>query len=163
MALLACDGEMTVTGRARMPVAQLWGDGSDAHRDHLLDDDELLTHVHLPAGWARERAAYFRVISRFEAEWPLVEAVARLEVDDGVVVRAGVAVGGVTTLPLRLPAVEAALVDRAVTPDVLAAAARIATEGVTPLPMTGYKVNLLEAVVLEGLERAIGDGPERVE
>lgn len=154
MALLACDAEVTVTGRGRMPVAQLWGDGSDPHRDHLLGDDELLTHVHLPARWARERAAYFRVISRFEAEWPLVEAVARVELDGDTVTRAAVAVGGVATIPLRLPAVEAAVVGSAATPEALAAAAEASTDGVTPLPRTGYKVDLLAATVLEVLERA---------
>ncbi|CAN5902770.1 xanthine dehydrogenase family protein subunit M [soil metagenome] len=154
MALLACDADVSVTGRGRMPVAQLWGDGSDPHHDHQLTDGELLTHVHLPAAWPGERAAYFRAISRFEAEWPLVEAVARVAVDDGLVTRAAVAVGGVATVPLRLPAVESALVDRAATADVLAAAARVATDGVSPLPLTGYKVELLEACVLEVLERA---------
>lgn len=154
MALLACDAEVSVTGRGRMPVAQLWGDGSDPHRDHQLIDGELLTHVHLPAAWPGERAAYFRTITRFEAEWPLVETVARVAVDDGLVTRAAVAVGGVATVPLRLPAVAAALIDQPPTPAVLAAAARAAAGGATPLPQTGYKVDLLEACVLEVLERA---------
>lgn len=157
MALLACDADVTVTGRGRIPVAQVWGDGSDPRRDHQLSADELLTYVHLPAAWPGERAAYFRSISRFEAEWPLVEAVARLVVNDDLVTHAAVAVGGVATVPLRLPPVDAALVGQAPTSAVLASAARAATDGVTPLPLTGYKVDLLAATVLEVLERAIAD------
>lgn len=153
MALLACDADVSVTGRGRMPVAQLWGDGADPQHDHQLTAGELLTHVHLPASWSGEQAAYFRAISRFEAEWPLVEAVARIVIDDGDVARAAVAVGGVAPVPLRLPAVEAALVDQPPTAAVLATAARAATDGATPLPLTGYKVDLLEACVLEVLER----------
>ncbi|HEX6254289.1 MAG TPA: FAD binding domain-containing protein [Euzebyales bacterium] len=153
MALLASDAHVSVAGRGRLPVADLFGDGSDPGRDHLLDDDELLTHVHLPTTWSGERAAYHRVISRFEAEWPLVEAVARIVIDDDVIVRAAVAAGGVATVPLRLSAVEEALHGHAPTADVLVEAAHAATVGATPLVMTRYKVDLLEATVLQVLKR----------
>lgn len=158
MALLASDAAVSVTGRGRLPVADLWGDGSDPRRDHLLADDQLLTHVHLPQPWPGERGAYHRTISRAGAEWPLVEAVARLVVDDGVVVRAAVAVGGVATIPLRLPAVESALTGAAADGGALTAAAEAATDAVTPLPRTAYKVDLLRATILEVLERATGTG-----
>lgn len=156
MALLASNAQVTVTGREPMPVADLWGDGSDPRRDHQLADDALVSHVHVPGAWPGERAAYHRTISRFEAEWPLVEAVARVVVGDGVVARAAVAVGGVATVPLRLPAVEDAVIGHALTDRTLAAAADRATDGATPLPLTGYKVDLLRATVLEVLERATG-------
>lgn len=154
MALLAADAEVTVEGRGRLAVGDLWGDGSDPARDHLLGDGELLTHVRLPAPWPGERAAYHRAISRFEAEWPLVEAVARLVVDEGVVTWAAVAAGGVAPVPLRLPAVADALRGRPPTADVLRAAATVAAAGAAPLPGTRYKVDLLVGVVLEVLERA---------
>jgi xanthine dehydrogenase YagS FAD-binding subunit len=112
--------------------------------------------VRIPAAWPGERAAYVRSISRFEAEWPLVEAVARLVIDDGTVTGAAVAVGGVATVPLRLPAVDEALIGYAPTGDVLAAAADRATDGATPLPLTRYKVDLLRGTVLDVLERATG-------
>jgi xanthine dehydrogenase YagS FAD-binding subunit len=154
MALLASDAQVDVIGRGRLPVAELWGDGSDPRHDHRLTDGELLTHVHLPPTWPGERAAYVRAISRFGAEWPLVEAVARVVVDADVITHAAVAVGGVATVPLRMPAVETALVGNPATQDVLTSAAAAATDGVSPLPRTGYKVNLLAGAVLEVLERA---------
>jgi xanthine dehydrogenase YagS FAD-binding subunit len=154
MALLASDAQVEVTGRGRMPVAELWGDGSDPRHDHKLTDGELLTHVHLPTAWPGERAAYFRAISRFEAEWPLVEAVARVALDGDMVTHAAVAVGGVATVPLRLPGVEAALVGSPATQEALTAAAAVATDGASPLPRTGYKLALLAGAVLEVLERA---------
>jgi xanthine dehydrogenase YagS FAD-binding subunit len=154
MALLASDAQISVTGRGRMAIADLWGDGSDPRHDHQLTGGELLTHVHLPPAWPGERAAYFRAIGRFDAEWPLVEAVARVVLDDDVISHAAVAVGGVAAIPLRLPLVEAALVGGAATVETLAAAAAAATDGTTPLPRTGYKVDLLAATVLEVLERA---------
>jgi len=153
-ALLAYGARVSTAARPRIDVADVFGDGSDGTRDHQLAPDELLTAVHLPAPAPGERAAYHRAITRTYAEWPLVEAVARLVVVNGEIAVAGVAVGGVAPVPLRLPAVEAALVGRPPTPEVLAAAAALAAEGAAPLPMTGYKVPLLVGTVQEVLERA---------
>lgn len=154
MALLASDAQVEVTGRGRLPVAELWGDGSDPRHDHRLTDGELLTHVHLPPAWPGERAAYVRAISRFGAEWPLVEAVARVVVDADVVTHAAVAVGGVATVPLRVAAVETALVGNPATHDVRTTAAAAVTDRASPLPRTRYKVDLLAGALLEVLERA---------
>jgi xanthine dehydrogenase YagS FAD-binding subunit len=108
-----------------------------------------------------ERAAYFRTISRARAEWPLVEALVRLVVDGGTIVLARVAIGGVANRPLRLPKVEAVLEGARVDDALLAKAAKTATEGSAALPMTAYKVDLVEGTVLETLERALSDAPEK--
>lgn len=154
MALLAYEAQVTVHGRPPRPVAELYGDGSDPARDHLLEADELLTAVHLPPPADGEKAAYFRAMARAEAEWPIVECVARLVVDEGQITLARVAAGGVANVPLRLPAVEAALEGRPLGPPVLEEAAARAAEGAKPLPQTEYKVTFLVNTVLETLERA---------
>jgi len=154
MALLTYAATIDTTQRDGLTVGDVLGDGSDPSRDHLLADDEVLTRVALPPPAAGERAAYFRSISRFEAEWPLVEAVVRaVRDDDGTVTSCGVAIGGVAPVPLRLEAVEDLLTGSTLDDDTVAAAARLATEGASPLPETGYKVQLVEATVLEVLER----------
>jgi xanthine dehydrogenase YagS FAD-binding subunit len=153
MALLAYDATVTVHGRRPMAAADVWGDGADPHRDHVLGPTDVVTSIELPAARPGERSAYFRAISRFEAEWPLVEAIACLQLDGRRIAHASVAVGGVATVPLRLPHVEAALVGHSSTDELLRRTAALASEGATPLPQTGYKVRLLEAVVLEVLER----------
>ncbi len=55
--------------------------------------------------------------------------------------------------------VEAALQGHAPEPELLARAAKLAREGAKPLPMTGYKLDLLEGCVLEALERALARPP----
>jgi xanthine dehydrogenase YagS FAD-binding subunit len=158
IALLAYDARISVHGKDSLAVAELYGDGSDPTRDHLLGPADVLTAVELPAPLAGERAAYHRAIGRAEAEWPLVEAVARLVVDDaGTVSSVAVAAGGVAHTPLRLDEVEAALTGAVITHDALVAAATLVTERCTPLPQTGYKVALFRDTVLEVLERAAGD------
>jgi xanthine dehydrogenase YagS FAD-binding subunit len=157
MALLTYAATVDTTRRDALAVGALLGDGSDPTRDHLLADDEVLTHVRLPPPAVGERAAYFRAISRFEAEWPLVEAVVRVVRDGaGVVMSCGLAIGGVAPTPLRLGAVERLLVGSTLDDDTVSAAAALAADGATPLPETGYKVQLIEATVREVLERVGG-------
>ncbi len=155
-ALLAYDAVVTTDRRAALLVSEVLGNGRDGTRDHLLEPGELLTAVRLPAPASGERAAYHRAISRASAEWPLVEAVARLVVVGGEVAAAAVAVGGVAPVPLRLPEVEAALLGGPANAARVAAASALATWGVSPLPMTAYKVPLLVGTVRDVLERAAG-------
>lgn len=154
MALLAYDASVMVHGADDRSVAALYGDGSDATRDHLLESGAVLSHVVLPPPQPREQAAYFRTISRARSEWPLVEVLVRLVIDGGTVSFARVAMGGVAPVPLRLPAVEAALVGKPASAASFGAAAALAKDGAKPLPMTEYKVGLVEGTVLETLERA---------
>ncbi|MEV4838247.1 FAD binding domain-containing protein [Nonomuraea sp. NPDC049486] len=144
MALLVYAAEVEVHGRSPFPVSSLYG--SDPTRDHLLDPGEILLAVHLPPPVAGERAAYHRATSRSEAEWPLVEAVARVTPDGA----AAVSVGGVARVPLRLPEVEQAL---AAGEPIEVAAGRAASR-CTPTASNRYKVTLLTATVLEVLEQA---------
>lgn len=155
MALLTYEATVTIQGQGPRPLADLYGDGRDPSRDHLLQPGELLTTIHLPAPLAGEQAAYFRSISRFEAEWPIVECLARLLVTEGVIKLAWVGVGGVATIPLRLPQVEAALLGQPATPATLVTAAQVALEGANPLPQTVWKLVFLTGTVLETLERAV--------
>lgn len=157
MALLTYDAEAEIHGDSPRGVADLYGDGDRLyHADHLLPPDRILTAVRLPAPLPGERAACHRATSRAHAEWPLVEATARLAFDGATVTHAAVAAGGVARVPLRLPEVEAALIGREATPGVLAAAAATVLARCRPLPQTGYKATLFSDTVLEALEQAAG-------
>jgi xanthine dehydrogenase YagS FAD-binding subunit len=63
------------------------------------------------------------------------------------------AAGGIAPVPLRLFTSEAGLQGAAASPATIADAARQATAGAKPLPMTGYKLDLLRGVVHDLLER----------
>jgi xanthine dehydrogenase YagS FAD-binding subunit len=155
MALLAYDARVMVAGGKPMGIAELYGDGNDPRREHTLDAGTLVTGIVVPRPLEGERSAYFRSIARARAEWPLVEALVRIVVDKDTITHAAVAVGAVAPIPLRLPKVEAALVGKSPDAETLQAAAASARAGAKPLPMTEYKVELLEATVLETLERAL--------
>ena len=155
MALLAYDAEVEIYEQGRRPIAELYGDGSDPTRDHLLAPNDLLTKIHLPSPAADERTAYFRSISRFEAEWPIVECLVRLVVANETIMFARVGVGGVAAMPLRLPNVETALTGQPATQATLVAAAPIAAENANPLPHSAHKIDFLVGTVLTTLEQAL--------
>lgn len=159
MTLLAYEAWVAISGSTPRSIADLYGDGSNPKADHELEANALLTHVVLPPPLGSERSAYFRATSRERAEWPLVEAAVRLVTDGKTISFARVAVGGVAPRPLRLPAVEAALVGAKTDEASLRAACEPAIRGASPLPMTAYKVDLLPVTILETLERALGREP----
>ena len=153
MALLTYDASVTLTDGSTMSVADVMGDGSDATRDHQLPAGAVITSVDLPAPMEDERAAYFRSISRFEAEWPLVECVVRAHFDGDTVAECAVGLGGVATVPLRMSNAETILTGATLDAATVAAASSACTDGASPLPETGYKVDLVAATVRETLER----------
>ena len=156
-ALLAYDATVEVSGAGEQTLAELYGRPSAARGHHDLPAGALLTGVLLPAPLAGERAAYLRATGRVRAEWPIVEIVARLVTLGGRVHGAHLSVGAVADVPLRLGAVEKALVGGPATPAAFEAAAARASEGASPLPGTAYKLELLRAVVLEALERTLSE------
>lgn len=153
-ALLAYNASIRTTER-EMPIADLYGDGLVHDRDHLLNENEILTHVILPPAIINEKTAYFRSISRFEAEWPIVECSVRLVVADGVITDAGVGVGGVSQIPLRLSNVEAALLGKPAIGTTLETAARVSVENTNPLPQSAWKVEVMVNTILHTLEMAL--------
>jgi xanthine dehydrogenase YagS FAD-binding subunit len=62
------------------------------------------------------------------------------------------AAGGIAPVPLRLTASEAALQGKPANAAAIAEAAQLATTGARPLPMTGYKLDLLQGLVRDRLE-----------
>jgi len=152
-ALLAYDAKIVTNQRPALSIGELLGDGSNGTADNALAPGEMITAVELPAPLQGERAFYKRAISRSHAEWPLVEVCARAVVADGTFQFIRISAGGIAPVPLRLAASEAALHGKPASAANIAEAAKQATAGANPLPMTAYKLDLLEGVVHDLLER----------
>jgi xanthine dehydrogenase YagS FAD-binding subunit len=152
-ALLAYEATISTDRRNGLTIGELLGDSSEGAADHTLASGEMIRGVELPPPVPGERAFYKRAISRSHAEWPLVEVCARAVVSAGAFQFIRIAAGGIAPVPLRLVASEAALQGAPASPANIANAAREATAGARPLPMTGYKLDLLRGVVHDLLER----------
>ncbi len=155
-ALSAYDARIVTDRRGDLSIADLLGDGKNGDADHLLQPGEMIKSIALKTPLRGERAAYQRAISRSYAEWPLVEICARAVVTDGVFEFVRLAAGGIAPVPLRLSASETALRGKPATSAAIADAANAATTGAKPLPMTGYKLDLLRGLVRDVLEQLAG-------
>ncbi len=154
-ALLAYEATVMTDRRSALSMAELLGDGSDGSADHALQPGEMIRKIVLPPPLPNERALYKRAISRSYAEWPLAEVCARAVVTDGAFRFVRLAAGGIAPVPLRLAAAEAVLLHAPATAATIAEAAKQATSGATPLPMTGYKLDLLSGLVRDLVERLV--------
>jgi xanthine dehydrogenase YagS FAD-binding subunit len=155
-ALLAYDATIISYTRSGLSIPDVLGDGSNGAADHALQPGEMIRGIELPKPLPGERAFYKRAISRSYAEWPLVEVCARAVVKDGAFQFIRLAAGGIAPVPLRLKAAEAALQGKPANALNIEVAAKFAISGAKPLPMTGYKLDLLEGVVRDLLEKLAG-------
>jgi xanthine dehydrogenase YagS FAD-binding subunit len=155
-ALLTYDATIITYQRSRLSISDILGDGSNGAADNALLPGEMIRGIELPAPRQNERALYKRAISRSHAEWPLVEVCARAVVKDGTFQFVRLSAGGIAPVPLRLQAAEDALQGKPANALNIAVAVKLATSGAKPLPMTGYKLDLLGGVVQDLLEKLAG-------
>ncbi|MBR1144460.1 xanthine dehydrogenase family protein subunit M [Bradyrhizobium sp. AUGA SZCCT0431] len=152
-ALLAYDATIITYTRSGLSIPDVLGDGSNGTVDNLLQPGEMIRGIELPKPLEGERAFYKRAISRAYAEWPLVEVCARAVIKDGTFQFIRLTAGGIAPVPLRLKAAEGAVQGKAANALNIEVAAKLAMSGAKPLPMTGYKLDLLEGVVRDVLEK----------
>ncbi|GAB7144223.1 FAD binding domain-containing protein [Mycobacterium riyadhense] len=151
VALVALDAVVVtrqVSGERRIPIAELFRrPGDSPEREHNLRPGELIVAIDVPIGPEARRSGYFKVRDRASYQFALASAAVALDIAAGVIRSARVAVGGVATVPWRLPAVEGALRGQPATADVFRRVAELAADGATPLRENGFKVELVKRVV----------------
>ena len=160
VALVALDAVVVTrdaNGDRRTPLAKFFREpGTTPDQEHDLRAGELIVGVEVPTGAATARSGYLKVRDRQSYEFALTSAAVALDVSGGVVRDARVAVGGVATVPWRLPAVERALVGRPPSPGLWQEAASHAADGAKPLSDNGFKVELVKRVVARQLATVAG-------
>jgi len=128
--------------------------GHTPQRDATLAEDEWVTAIDLPPSRFARHASYLKVRDRTSYAFALVSVAAALDVRDGVVQDAALALGGVARKPWRVPQAEAALVGRALEASTMQAAADALLQGAAPLPQNAFKVTLARRAVTRALQDA---------
>ena len=151
VALTALDAVVVVRGRdgdATLPLADFYRrPGTTPGQENNLGAGRLIVAVEVPVTPESRRSGYLKVRDRESYEFALASAAVALDVRDGMVRGARVAVGGVGTVPWRLPAVERAVVGKPLGAETWRAAAALAADGARPLSDNGFKVTLLQRTV----------------
>lgn len=104
-ALLACDAELVIQADEEHTVTL---SGFLAYRQRMLVEGILITEIRVPIPSTNTRAVYQRV-ARTPRDYPIVCAVARCAMNNGIAGNVRVACGGVASTPIRLNAIEFAL------------------------------------------------------
>jgi xanthine dehydrogenase YagS FAD-binding subunit len=155
VALVAVEAEVEVSGgrgQRTIPIEGLHRlPGDTPHVETVLEAGDLITAVTIPASAHARRSHYLKVRDRASFEFALTSAAVALDVADGTIRQARVAVGGVATVPWRLPRVEAALMGRPLETGVVREAAARAADGAEARGRNAFKIALLERTV----ERAL--------
>jgi xanthine dehydrogenase YagS FAD-binding subunit len=155
-ALIALDAMVEITGRSgtrTMPFAQLHkAPGDTPQIETVLAPGELISAFTIEGRWPR--SLYLKVRDRQSYEFALVSAAVALDVQDGAVRDARVALGGVATLPWRAREAEAALKGQAFDDGLAQSAGEAAFAGARAQQHNAFKIELGKQVVARALNQA---------
>jgi len=155
VAMAALDAIVQVqgpNGEREIPIEELHrlpGDNPD--RDTILEHGDLITAIDLPPLGFAANSKYRKVRERASYAFALVSVAAALEVEDGVVRDARIALGGVAHKPWRATKAEEALRGEPVNEANFRAAAEIELADAQPLAGNAFKVPLARNVITRTL------------
>ncbi len=155
VAMAALDAVVRVTGpggERTIPAVEFHRlPGDTPHLDTNLKPDELITSVDLPALRYGRQSLYRKVRDRASYAFAIVSVAAALEVDNGFVKEARVALGGVAHKPWRASRAEKYLVGKAADEATFREAAALELEGAKPFLHNGFKIELAKRTIVSVL------------
>jgi xanthine dehydrogenase YagS FAD-binding subunit len=150
-ALIALNATVTVSGDGksrRMPLEQFFILPSrNPLRENVLQPNEIVTEVSLPAPPSRTRSTYLKFMEKDSFDWAVAAVAASLTMDGGVCREARIVLGGVAPIPWRSKEAEAALQGKRIDARVADQAAEAALARATPLEKNAYKVPLTKTLI----------------
>ncbi|HUZ11242.1 MAG TPA: xanthine dehydrogenase family protein subunit M [Caulobacteraceae bacterium] len=157
-ALTALDAEVEILGPAGPRMMAFEGlhraPAATPHIETALAPGELITGFFVPAGpWTR-RSLYLKVRDRASFDFALAAAAVALDLEDGVVRQARIALGGVATRPWRSRVAEARLAGRRLDQASAGAAAEAAFAGAVTHGGNDYKPELGRRTLVRALMAA---------
>jgi xanthine dehydrogenase YagS FAD-binding subunit len=137
----------------RLPGAEPW-------RDNLLRQGELVTSIDLPAERFATNYSYLKLRDRLSYAFALVSVAAALRIEEGRIVEARVALGGVAHKPWRVPTAESVLHGEVPSQNAFLAAAHAITEGAVGHGDNDFKIGLARKAIVRALAQAAAGTPQ---
>ena len=157
VALVALDARVRVVGPAGERVVSLGAlhrlPGDRPDRETTLEPGELIIAVDVPPLAFASRSLYLKVRDRASFAFALASAAVAVDVRDGTVRDARIALGGVGTKPWRAAGAEEALRGRRAGRDAYRAAADAALAGAVPRAHNAFKIELGKRTLVRALLR----------
>jgi xanthine dehydrogenase YagS FAD-binding subunit len=142
-------------GARSVPIAELHKlPESTPHIETSLEPGEQMTAILVPSGAFTKRSLYLKLRDRESYEFALASAAVALEISEGIVQQARIALGGVATVPWRAREAEAVLTGRALGEAAAREAAETAFAQARPRTHNGFKVALGKETLVRALMEA---------
>jgi xanthine dehydrogenase YagS FAD-binding subunit len=149
--ILGPNGERTVAAPDYFTMPTM----ANVQKENVLADDELLTHVMLPAP-GNVKHGHYEVRYKQSHDWPLAFATVVLAMNGNTIASARVVLGAVAPVPWRSADAERALVGKPLNAQTAEAAGTAAVMAAKPLSRNGYKVQVAKTAVKRAVMRAAG-------
>lgn len=163
VALVALDARVRVLGAAGervMPLTELHRlPGEHPELETTLAHGELITAVEIPPVLFATRSLYVKVRDRASYAFALASAAVAIDIDNGTIRDARVALGGVATKPWRSREAEETLRGRRATLASYRAAADAALAGAVPHKHNAFKIELAKRTLVRALTRLEARNP----
>jgi carbon-monoxide dehydrogenase medium subunit len=155
IALNARVGVASKRGRRELPIEDLFR----GYYETALEPGEIITHVDIPQPARPPRTAYLKFLPRTADDYPTVAVAAAVDVVDGRIQDARIALNAAGPTPLRARAAEDMLRNQSPTPELLRSAAATVPPITDPTSdhrgSANYKSRMAEVFTRRALERAL--------
>ena len=124
-------------------------------KENVLDDEDILTHVILPAP-GNVKSGHYEVRYKASHDWPLAFSTVVLTMSGNTIGSARVVLGAVAPIPWRSKAAEAFLAGKPLSEATAAAAGEAAVSEAKPMSGNAYKVQIAKTAVKRAIMNAAG-------
>ena len=143
------------TGTRAIPIADFHLlPGNTPDRETVLEPGDLITHVTLPPPVTGSKQFYLKLRDRASYEFALASAAVVLNVENSMVTRVRIALGGVGTKPWRSLEAEAVLVNQTASQANFRNAAEAALRDAKPQTENAFKIELAKRCLTYALQTA---------
>ena len=146
-----------VNGERSIPMAEFHRlPGNTPHVETSLQPGELILSIDLPPSPYAQYSHYLKVRDRASYEFALVSVAAALNIQNGLIHSARIAMGGVAHKPWRVAMAEKLLVGNKPSAEAFTRTAKAILAGAKTYQNNAFKISLAEKAIVQSLSSAAG-------
>ncbi len=146
-----------IKGEHRIPINDfLRLPGDHPEKDNMLDKAAIITGVEIPHNNFEKNSYYLKIRDRSSYAFALVSVAAALDISDGIIRSARLALGGVAHKPWRLYQCEKQLIGKQVSESGFRDVATLATKDARGYEHNAFKLKMVPKAIVEALQKASG-------
>jgi len=125
--------------------------GKDASRENVLQPQEIITEIVVPAPTSKTKSFYIKQVARESYDWSLGDVAVVAEVSGNTCQKASIVLGAAAPVPYRSLPAEKAMEMKAIDVKNAASAAQAAMDAARPLSRNGFKVPLFISIIRDAI------------